>query len=97
MPKKSVIKESKVEKPNKPARKSNRPKVTKKAKLVSLLRKNGGADIASLSKRLGWQTHSTRAAMTGLRKSGYVIELTKAGDGKPSRYRISSVPAEQGA
>ena len=97
MPKQSVIKEPKVEKPNKPPRQSNRPKVTKKAKLISLLSNDRGVDIASLSKKLGWKTHSTRAAMTGLRKSGYVIELTKTGDGKTSRYHISNRPVEQGA
>jgi len=83
--------------PAKQVRKTNvsrRPKVTKKAKLINLLSKEGGVDVASLSKKLGWQTHSTRAAMTGLRKSGYAIELTKTGNGKPSRYHISAAPTE---
>ena len=97
MPKKSIDSKPETAKRNKQSRKSNRPKVTKKTKLVSLLSNDRGVDIAGLSKKLSWQTHSTRAAMTGLRKSGYVIELTRTGDGKPSRYRISSVPAEQGA
>jgi len=69
--------------------------VTKKARLISLLSKGSGTDVASLSKKLGWQPHSTRAALSGLRKSGYGIELTKSGNGKPSRYHISSAPAEQ--
>ena len=66
MPKKSVVKNPKVEKQHKQPLRCIRRKVTKKAKLISFLRKNGGADIASLSKKLGWQAHSTRAAMTGL-------------------------------
>ena len=97
MTKKSLDRKPEAAKRNKKSRQSNRPKVTKKAKLVSLLSNNFGVDIAGLSKKLGWQTHSTRAAMTGLRKSGYVIELTKTRDGEPTRYHIISVPAEQGA
>jgi len=93
---KSVDKKTEIVKPNKPLRQSIRPKVTKKVKLINLLRKTGGVDITSLSKKLGWQSHSTRAAMTGLRKSGYVIELTKSEDGEPSRYRLSHGPVEQG-
>jgi len=96
MTKKSLDRKPEAAKRNKKSRQSNRPKVTKKAKLVSLLSNNCGVDIAGLSKKLGWQTHSTRAAMTGLRKSGYVIELTKSEDGKPSRYRVSHGPVEQG-
>ena len=96
MPKKSIDRKPETAKCNKQSRKSNRPKVTKKAKLVILLSNDRGVDIASLSKKLGWQKHSTRAAMTGLRMSGYVIELTKSEDGKPSRYRISHGPVQQG-
>jgi len=96
MTKKSLDRKPEAAKRNKKSRQSNRPKVTKKAKLINLLSKDRGIDIAGLSKKLGWQTHSTRATMTRLRKSGYVIELTKMRDGKPSRYRISSFPTEQG-
>jgi len=77
------------------SRVSRRTKVTKKIRLISLLSKDRGVDVGRLSKKLGWQTHSTRAAMSGLRKSGYEIELTKSGNGKPSRYHISSAPTEQ--
>ncbi len=70
-------------------------KLTKKARLISLLSKNSGCDITSISKKLGWLPHTTRAALSGLRKAGYEISSIKAGTGKPSKYRITSAPAEQ--
>ncbi len=97
MTKKPVKKPLAPSKQSKELRVSRRPKVTKKARLISLLSKDNGADVVSLSRRLGWQPHSTRAALSGLRKSGYEIELTKPCGGKPSRYHISGVPEEQGA
>jgi hypothetical protein len=97
MPKKSAIDSPTPAKHNKEPRVSRRPKVTKKAKLISLLSKGSGVDVDNLSRKLGWQTHSTRAALSGLRKSGYEIERIKPCGGKPSRYHISGVPAEQDA
>mgnify|MGYP001101399897 CR=1 FL=1 len=81
----------------KKTRAPRRAKETKKAKLISLLGKDRGADVGSLSKRLGWLPHTTRAALSGLRKSGYVITSGKSGNGKLRRYRITSLPAGQGA
>lgn len=70
---------------------------TKKTRLVELLQGEGGASIETLSATLGWQSHSTRAALTGLRKAGYVIERHAAeGEGEgglKSRYRIMKAPA----
>lgn len=63
-------------------------KVTKKARLIALLSRKGGADVPSLSNTLDWLPHTTRAALTGLRKSGYEITAVKPGHGKPSRYQI---------
>jgi hypothetical protein len=37
----------------------------------------------------GWLPHTTRAALTGLRKRGYAVLLERQ-DGKPSLYRIAS-------
>ncbi len=61
---------------------------TKKAQLIRMLGAKTGADVATLSERLGWQAHTTRAAMTGLRKAGYAIHREVRGDGKPARYKI---------
>ncbi|MCK0104321.1 DUF3489 domain-containing protein [Pseudohalocynthiibacter sp. F2068] len=63
---------------------------TKKQELIRLLGGKNGADIARLSDKLGWQPHSVRAAMTGLRKDGYDIQKKLGPGGKPVRYRISS-------
>lgn len=47
---------------------------TKQAKLVALLSRRSGVTLAKASVTLGWQKHTTSAAMTGLRKRGYVIQ-----------------------
>lgn len=75
---------------SKPARGA---RTTKKDQLIKLLGSKSGADIASLSDKLGWQQHTTRAAMSGLRKAGFEIAVEKSAAGAMSRYRILSVPA----
>ena len=42
--------------------------------VVALLRCEGGATLAELVAATGWQPHTTRSALTGLRKKGHVIE-----------------------
>ena len=69
---------------------------TKKQALIQLLNRKSGADVATISDKLGWQTHTTRAALTGLRKAGYEVVGEKPRDGKPKRYRISAMPAKVG-
>ena len=77
---------------------TTKPEVTtKKAQLIKLLSGRAGSDIAGLSKKLGWQPHTTRAALTRLRQSGYEISSVKQINGKPSKYRITAAPAEQSA
>ncbi len=76
-------------KPSKPKR------TTKKDQLIKLLGAKSGADIKSLSERLGWQQHTTRAAMSGLRKAGYEVAGEKTAKGDISKFRILSVPGEQ--
>ena len=69
-----------------------KPPETKKAKLIALLKAKGGKDVAELSKILGWQQHTTRAALTGLRKAGYAIEREVPEGGGAACYRIASQP-----
>ena len=45
--------------------------------ILSLLQRKGGASIADLVSATGWLPHTTRAALTGLRKSGYAIDSDK--------------------
>ena len=72
------------------------PRTTKKAQLIKMLSIKTGAEIATISGKLGWQTHTTRAAITGLRKAGYEITVEKVEGGNPSRYRIAAEPPADG-
>jgi len=53
---------------------------TKAQQLISLLLRDGGASIAELATTLGWLPHTTRAAMSGLRKKGQMIDPVKVVD-----------------
>jgi hypothetical protein len=65
---------------------------TKLAQVIALLERGGGATINDLTTATGWLAHTTRAALTGLRKRGYTVELEKGADGQESRYRITAKP-----
>ncbi len=67
---------------------------TKRARLIGLLKAAGGADVVTLSAALGWQQHSTRAALTGLRKAGFTIERTTPEGARTATYRITVEPKE---
>lgn len=62
------------------------PNVTKRARMIALLEVKEGASLDDMVAATGWLPHTTRAALTGLRKSGKIIESEKA-DGV-RRYRI---------
>ena len=51
-----------------------------------------GEGIDVLSEALGWQVHTTRAALTGLRKKGLAVESAKGADGK-TVYRLGKAEA----
>lgn len=70
---------------------------TKRDHLIKMLRRKTGADVPTISDRMGWQAHSTRAALTGLRKAGFTLEAIKPEKGGPSRYRIAKEPAKAAA
>ncbi|MEO1731854.1 MAG: DUF3489 domain-containing protein [Pseudomonadota bacterium] len=76
---------------NKPYR--GKARTTKAAAVEKLLQRKAGATIEQIGKATGWQAHTCRAFLTGLRKKGReVIRDTDAG-GK-SVYRISlTVPS----
>ena len=67
---------------------------TKKAQLIRMLNRKTGADVSTISDKLGWLPHTTRAALSGLRKSGFELTSEKPGNGKASRYRIVANPAD---
>ncbi len=59
---------------------------TKQAAILDLLHGPEGASIHDLTSATGWQAHSVRAALTGLRKHGHGIELNL--ESGANRYRI---------
>jgi len=69
---------------------------TKIDDVVKMLSRPEGATIDAIVTATGWLPHTTRAALTGLRKRGYVIERSGSGDGKPSLYRPTR-PSQPGA
>jgi hypothetical protein len=66
------------------------PRASKKATILSLVQRQEGASIEELAAATGWQVHSLRAALTGLRKQGQSVERKKD-DGGSARYRIAGV------
>ncbi len=65
---------------------------SKSAAVVGLLRRSEGATLDEVTTATGWQKHTARAALTGLKKKGHTIERVKA-EGV-SRYHITSGPDE---
>jgi Protein of unknown function (DUF3489) len=61
---------------------------SKQALIVEMLSKDEGATLDALTAATGWLPHTTRAALTGLRKRGYLIERSRD-ETKGSLYRIA--------
>lgn len=65
--------------------------------VLGLLQADEGASLAKLVAVTDWQPHTTRAALTGLRKRGYLIANDKVVDADGARrsvYRIKSGAAQ---
>ncbi|MCH8997310.1 MAG: DUF3489 domain-containing protein [Proteobacteria bacterium] len=56
--------------------------------ILALLKRPEGAPLADLERATGWQPHSIRAALTGLRKRG--IAITRSKDDGVTIYRAES-------
>lgn len=63
------------------------PRTTKSAAVLDLLRREQGATLPDLIAATGWLPHTTRAALTGLRKKGHGIDRFKRDD--VTCYRIA--------
>lgn len=69
-------------KPNRPAAtkanphkpKSSKPQRSKKAVLQLLVERKSSATMSAMIEATGWQAHSVRAGLTGLRKAGVDLE-----------------------
>ena len=66
---------------------------SKRALIIELLRRNDGASLDELVAATGWLPHTSRAALTGLRHKGFVLEKSLRPDGK-SIYRIAEAATE---
>ena len=53
---------------------------SKTARVIALLQRQEGVTLDELVAETGWQRHTTRAALTGLRKKGHVINSEKVDD-----------------
>jgi hypothetical protein len=48
--------------------------------VIGLLRRDNGATLAAMVEATGWLPHTTRAALTGLRKKGHAVTKAKRDD-----------------
>ena len=62
--------------------------ISKSAAVIALLQRATGATLPELIEATGWLPHTTRAALTGLRKKGHVLDKSQR-DGATC-YRIAS-------
>jgi hypothetical protein len=46
---------------------------SKQSAVIALMSRDGGASIEQMMAATGWLHHSTRAALTGLKKKGHII------------------------
>lgn len=83
----AAIQRTKSETP--PARTDREPRAgSKRALLIALLQRAEGATLDDLIAATGWLPHTTRAALTGLRKTGLTIERSRPEQSAVSIYRI---------
>jgi hypothetical protein len=66
---------------------------TKRAHVIALLERDTGATLNELIAATGWLPHTTRAALTGLRHKGFVLDKGKRADGT-TVYRTSAPPPD---
>lgn len=77
-----------AEQPSKTTKAPGAKPESKIDKVVTLLRQRDGATLDELVAATGWQPHTTRATLTGLKKKGHVISSEKAEGIR--RYRASN-------
>lgn len=66
---------------------------SKKAQLLGMLHQPTGSTIVEISAALGWQAHTTRAAITWLHKAGHAVQTSRPADGGAGlTYRTVSKP-----
>jgi hypothetical protein len=63
---------------------------TKIALVVGLIQRSVGATLDELVASTGWLPHTTRAALTGLRRRGYAVSIDRSDKTRGSTYRIAA-------
>lgn len=79
------------------AKSGNKGAKSKQDQLVALLSKPNGVRVSVISDRLGWQAHTVRAAISGLRKRGHEIVTSKAPKTGEMVYAINANSKENEA
>lgn len=80
-----------------PAKSASKGTKSKQDQLVALLSKPNGVRVAVISDRLGWQAHTVRAAISGLRKRGHEIVTSKSPKTGETVYAINANSKENEA
>ena len=70
---------------------------SKRTLILALMRREGGATMEELTAATGWLPHTTRAALSGLRKGGIAVGLAKGQRGAASTYRVEAAPVAAAA
>ncbi len=68
---------------------------SKTDRLLTLLRTGTGASLEEMIEATGWQAHTVRAAITGLRKRGY--EIKRHVEGNTTVWSVAPSTAEASA
>jgi hypothetical protein len=68
---------------------------TKIAAVIELLQRSDGGTLAEIIAATGWLPHTTRTALTGLRKRGYAIAVDRTDKPRGSVYRIEPTDAAE--
>lgn len=72
------------------------PAGSKRSTVIAMLSAPAGTTVEEIVAATGWQSHTTRAMLTGLRKAGYTIERTRLDGSASSTYRITGQPSCEG-
>ena len=65
------------------------PRQTKAALLRARLANPGGVSLSEMMRATGWQAHTLRAALTGLRKTGAILSRPESGDAQGGEAKAS--------
>lgn len=70
----------------------NKKRQTKASRVEAMLARKAGVSLDQMCKATGWQAHTCRAFLSGLRKKGREV-VRESGSGGKSIYRLASATA----